>query len=132
MISILISKSIEFLITLWSFWVQMNGKLSRNKSFSAFWHILLCNDTPLLLCWFFPIFTFSSTLQCIAMIIEVKSSFILHIGRYSIKGAELASATMPWHWLFFCLASKLCYKNLPWNNYTQKISSEASKWHWLI
>ena len=48
------------------------------------------------------------------------------------KGAELASATVPWHWLFFCLASKLCYKNLPPNNYTQKISSEASKWHWLI
>ena len=45
------------------------------------------------------------------------------------KGAELASATVPWHWLFFCLASKVCYKNLPWNF---PISFEASKWHWLI
>ena len=45
------------------------------------------------------------------------------------KGAELASATVPWHWLFFCLASKLCYKNLPQDI---PISLEASKWHWLI
>ena len=29
----------------------------------------------------------------------------------------------------FCLASKVCYKNLPWNF---PISFEASKWHWLI
>ena len=27
------------------------------------------------------------------------------------KGAKLASATVPWHWLFFCLALKVCYKN---------------------
>ena len=45
------------------------------------------------------------------------------------KGAELASATVPWHWLFFCLALKVCYKNLPRNF---PISFEASKWHWLI
>ena len=45
------------------------------------------------------------------------------------KGAELASATVPWHWLIFCLASKLCYKNLPRNF---SISLEALKWHWLI
>ena len=45
------------------------------------------------------------------------------------KGAELTSATVPWHWLFFCLASKVCYKNLPRNF---PISFEASKWHWLI
>ena len=37
-----------------------------------------------------------------------------------LKGAKLASATVPWHWLFFCLASKLCYENLPRNYDTQK------------
>ena len=31
------------------------------------------------------------------------------------KGTILTSATMPWHWLFFCLALKLCYKDLPRN-----------------
>ena len=45
------------------------------------------------------------------------------------KSAELTSATVPWHWLIFCLASKLCYKNLPRNF---SISLEALKWHWLI
>ena len=45
------------------------------------------------------------------------------------KGAELASATVPWHWLFFCLASKLCYKKFASDF---PISLEASKWHWLI
>ena len=36
------------------------------------------------------------------------------------KGAELASATVPWHWLFFCLASKLCYENYDILNYLSK------------
>ena len=46
----------------------------------------------------------------------------------SSKGAHLASATVPWHWLFFCPAPKfgayfgcLVTKNL-----------KALKWHWLI
>ena len=26
------------------------------------------------------------------------------------KGAKLATATVPWHWLVFCLASRLCYE----------------------
>ena len=39
---------------------------------------------------------------------------------YMIKGAELASATVPWHWLFFCLASKLCYENYDILNYLSK------------
>ena len=34
---------------------------------------------------------------------------------YISKGADLASDTLPWHWLFFCLALKLCFKNLPRN-----------------
>ena len=44
------------------------------------------------------------------------------------NGAHLASATVPWHWLFFCPAPKfrayfgcLVTKNL-----------KAPKWHWLI
>ena len=41
-----------------------------------------------------------------------------------LKGAKLASATVPWHWLFFCLASKLCYENLPRNYDTQKYLSK--------
>ena len=45
------------------------------------------------------------------------------------KGAKLASATVQRHWLYFCLAWKVCYKNLPRNF---PISFEASKWHWLI
>ena len=48
---------------------------------------------------------------------------------YIPNGVHLASATVPWHWLFFCLAMKVCYKNLPRNF---PISFEASKWHWLI
>ena len=36
------------------------------------------------------------------------------------KGTELASATVPWHWLFFCLASKLCYENYDILNYLSK------------
>ena len=36
------------------------------------------------------------------------------------KGAELASATVPWHWLFFCLASKLYYENYDILNYISK------------
>ena len=42
------------------------------------------------------------------------------------KGAKLASATVQRHWLYFCLAWKVCYKNLPRNF---PISFEASKWH---
>ena len=42
------------------------------------------------------------------------------------KGDKLASATVQWHWLYFCLAWKVCYKNLPRNF---PISFEASKWH---
>ena len=48
------------------------------------------------------------------------------------KGAELASATVPWHWLFFFLASKLCYKNMPQNYEYLSKSFKASKWQWLI
>ena len=30
-----------------------------------------------------------------------------------IKGAKLVSAIVPCHWLFFCLASKICLKTMP-------------------
>ena len=46
------------------------------------------------------------------------------ISYYMTKGAELASATVPWHWLFFCLALKLYYENLPRNYDTQKYLSK--------
>ena len=44
------------------------------------------------------------------------------------KGAHLASATVPWHWLFFCLAPKVrAYFGCP----VTKIL-DSPKWHWLI
>ena len=51
------------------------------------------------------------------------------------KGAELASATVPWHWLFFVLprsyAMKTCLEIMIPKNIFPK-SFEASKWGWLI
>ena len=45
-----------------------------------------------------------------------------------VKGAHLASATMPWHWLFFCPALKVrAYFGCP---VTKNLDS--LKWHWLI
>ena len=43
------------------------------------------------------------------------------------KGAHLASATVPWHWLFFCSAPKV------WAYFGPVTKSlKAPKWHWLI
>ena len=45
-----------------------------------------------------------------------------------IKGAHLASATVPWHWLFFCPAPKVrAYFEHPITK-----SLDSPKWHWLI
>ena len=44
------------------------------------------------------------------------------------KGAHLASATVPWHWLFFCPAPKIRVK---FGCLVTK-SLKAPKWHWLI
>ena len=44
------------------------------------------------------------------------------------NGAHLASATVPWHWLFFCPAPKVrAYFGCP---VTKNLDSP--KWHWLI
>ena len=44
------------------------------------------------------------------------------------KGAHLVSATVPWHWLFFCPAPKIRVKfGCPVTK-----SLKAPKWHWLI
>ena len=46
-----------------------------------------------------------------------------------INGAHLASATVPWHWLFFCPAPKFVgIFRMPGN----KKNLKAPKWHWLI
>ena len=44
------------------------------------------------------------------------------------KGAHLASATVPWHWLFFCPAPKVRA------NFGRAIakSLKSPQWHWLI
>ena len=45
-----------------------------------------------------------------------------------LNGAHLASATVPWHWLFFCPAPKIRVKfGCPVTK-----SLKAPKWHWLI
>ena len=45
-----------------------------------------------------------------------------------VKGAHLASATMPWHWLFFCPAPKVrAYFGRPVTK-----SLDSPKWYWYI
>ena len=69
--------------------------------------------------------------ECIIVIIKSVIIFI-QIQIQMIKGAKLASATVPWHWLFFASprssAIKICLEIM---NIFQK-SFDASKWHWLI
>ena len=45
-----------------------------------------------------------------------------------IKGAHLASATVPWHWLFFCPALKV---RAYFGRHITK-SLDSPKLHWLI
>ena len=47
---------------------------------------------------------------------------------YIFNGAHLASATVPWHWLFFCPAPKFC------THFGRPVtkSLKSPKWHWLI
>ena len=66
---------------------------------------------------------FLPNMRCFGKAILQLGENIAYFFRYSIcKGAELASATVAWHWLFFCLALKLSYKILPRNNHTKKIA----------
>ena len=44
------------------------------------------------------------------------------------KGVHLASATVPWHWLFFCPAPKV--RAYFGRHITKNLDS--LKWHWLI
>ena len=44
------------------------------------------------------------------------------------KGVHLASATVPWHWLFFCPAAKV--RAYFGRHITKNLDS--LKWHWLI
>ena len=44
------------------------------------------------------------------------------------NGAHLASATVPWHWLFFCPAPKFCTHF----GHSVTKSLKSPKWHWLI
>ena len=44
------------------------------------------------------------------------------------KGAHLASATVPWHWLFFCPAPKV----RAYFGHSITKSIDSPKWHWLI
>ena len=47
---------------------------------------------------------------------------------YHYKGALLASATVPWHWLFYCPAPKFrAYFGCPVTK-----SIKTPKWHWMI
>ena len=47
---------------------------------------------------------------------------------YILKGAELASATVPWHWLFFAPP----WKSVHIIGCSEKKNLESLKWHWLI
>ena len=81
------------------------------------WNIHFIGFSPHSTVFFLP------NMRCFGKAILQLGENIAYFFRYSIcKGAELASATVAWHWLFFCLALKLSYKILPRNNHTKKIA----------
>ena len=44
------------------------------------------------------------------------------------KGTILTSATVPWHWLFFCPAPKVS----TYIRHPEKKNLQSPKWHWLF
>ena len=82
--------------------------------------------------FFLPNFEYwglTSAYQPDYLIIYYQMQFInLIFQKKIINGAHLASATVPWHWLFFCPAPKIRVKfGCPVTK-----SLKAPKWHWLI